>query len=239
MRIVVIGVVMTLAAVFAVMGKSGYIAPLSSGEVNGVPSSTSVTSLSADATNNDDMMTVTCVGDQYNSSLVMWLQAMRGQIQLGTPFGLGTFRDRGNWTELYNTDGSSYDIDQKMQDVIDGFDEQRLACINKDDKCDLATIVSMDTVDEDPSSTIAPCVETCISDRVALYEPTANVTDDYLKYCKDPVAIMLMEASSLAKSCLSNEYDCTEGGAHGCPFTNCYDCISECDEEEDVLGLAS
>jgi hypothetical protein len=202
-------------------------------------------SISDDAV--DDLMTVDCVTTDRLKEFSYVLQFLHSNVNLGTPSGAVVLSDRGQLGILKSNDPSyQYDYEALYQDLIDSYDVALTACtdidngvIDKSDDCPYIDYESVSTIDalaenlffnttlgSSVSSGIS-CVESCVEDRIKLYSETVGGNATYSD-CSKPVTAAMVYTVPLFKSCLQQSYDCTEGGIHDCPFTSCYDCITDC-----------
>ena len=193
----------------------------------------------------DDQMVVDCVPEEELKFVPVQLQLLGGFIRYGIPPGGTVLADRGQFSSLK---GGSYDYLATYQDMIDGYDSMLSACTDiangvkeSDPSCpDLTTFVDdrnqVFIIEEDllfnttqgsePSAGVA-CIESCVQDRFFAYSETVGEEPQYTT-CNDPVSAAMVYGVPVIKSCISSTYDCTEGGIHSCPFTQCFDCITDC-----------
>jgi hypothetical protein len=194
----------------------------------------------------DDLMTVECVSTDGLKEFAYVLQRLDSNLNLGTPAGAVILSDRGQLGILKSNDPSyQYDHGALYQDVIDGYDAALIACtdidngvIDKSDDCPYIddNVVTVDALAENlffnttlgsPVSSGVSCMESCVEDRIKVYSEAVGGNATYSN-CDKPVSAAMVYTVPLFKSCLQQSYDCTEGGIHDCPFTSCYDCITDC-----------
>lgn len=193
----------------------------------------------------DDKMVVDCVEDIGLMLIPAQLQLLGGFTKYGIPPGGAILGDRGQFSSLK---GGSYDYLSTYQDVIDGYDPMLSACIDiangvkeSDPLCpDVSTFIDgsnqvfiieddllFNTTQGSVPSAGVTCIESCVQDRFFAYSETVGAEPQYTT-CNDPVNAAMVYGAPLFKSCISSTYDCTEGGIHSCPFTQCFDCITDC-----------
>ena len=199
----------------------------------------------------DDSMSVDCIPSPTLKNVPAQLQLLSGFQVYGIPSGGAILGDRGQFTSLK---GGTYDYLESYQDTVNGYELMLSACTDiangakqTDPHCpDVASFTKssnqiniieanllFNTTQGSSKAAGVSCIESCVQDRFFAYSETAGDPPAYTA-CKDPVNAAMVYGAPLMKSCFSANYDCTEGGKHSCPFTSCFDCITECLEAEYV-----
>jgi hypothetical protein len=171
----------------------------------------------------------TPVAGSYSSfpSLIQHLMAYNMEV---SPYGGVIFTDRGQYGAAHQDDPYSYET--MVATVLDQYDALLENCLSADptegaDTCS-HYYVNACALDQSSKDSQVSCVEACVTERFAA---TMKGTIDDVSVCAYPVSSTFLLAPNVVKSCLSADYDASEGGAYDVD-SGCYDCITGCMEAQ-------